>query len=189
MKKRETIKDRVNNTPTPYYPAGRNRKIAGIGEFPSMILARWDEKGEFKTFFKLGAVTADFAYYIDEEEDTIMLNRDMKFVLDSFLASNCLESLVQNNQELLWISNAVIRWQKEEYVKPNQLTPEIKRILKQVDIEKLSAKERLIYFAYLNNGPVKYTKPQSLMAVLSNDLNRYNEQLAAVMEMLTKNED
>lgn len=142
--------------------------------------------------FQLAAISADFVYYLDDEGDgdetssTIMLNRDMQLVSDNWLAYNDLVGLVEKNEGLLWISDAVKYWQKEQYVKPEMITAEIKTVLDDVDIESLSDEERVIYFAYLSNGPVKYTKPESLMAVLSNDLDQdnYSYQLAAILEML-----
>lgn len=151
-----------------------------------------ETENDVQNTFQLAAITADFVYYIDDEggsdetSSTIMLNRDMQLVSDNWLAYNDLVGLVEKNEGLLWISDNVKYWQREQYVKPELITAEIKTALEDVDIENLSDEEQVIYFAYLSNGPVKYTKSESLMAVLSNDLDQdnYSSQLAAILEML-----
>ncbi|WP_127128016.1 hypothetical protein [Pseudoflavitalea rhizosphaerae] len=113
--RRKVIKNRKNNEPTEYYLAGDLITILDVGEFPSLLLTMWEEEDEIRRTFKLCAVTAEFIYYADEEEgdasgNTVMLNRQMELVSDNFLASNDLVGLVENNIELLWISDAVKYW-------------------------------------------------------------------------------
>ena len=191
MKKKTAIKDRRDGSLTSYYPSGK-KTIAGIGEFPSVIRHFFDDDHEIITSFKLAAITADFIYYADEEGDdtsgVVMLTRGMKLVSDNFFGGNDLTGVVEANDGLLWMANFIKYWQREQYVKPSLITPEIKGILEQVDIKKLSKKEKAVFFAYLDNGPVKYSKPESLMAVMSNDLEQeqYSPQLAAIIKMLPK---
>ncbi len=45
--------------------------------------------------------------------------------------------------------------------------------------------EKVLYFAYRHNGPVKYSKPQSLMAVIASlDQANHNDQLVAIIQIL-----
>lgn len=169
------IKDRSDKSLTPYFFAGDLRKIDKIGTFPTMIKEYWEGKRKIKSTYKLGAVTKDFIYYLNEQEGdditgTIMLNMRKELISDNFLASNDLIELVMENKGLKWISKYVKSWQRLAYVDPGKLTPEIKRLLKKIDIDKLSKESQRIYHAYLNDGPVKYTKAEALLAVLSNDL-------------------
>jgi hypothetical protein len=191
VKKIEPIRFRNNNKASSYYLGKKMTEILDIGKFPALLQKMWDYKGEVQSTYKLIAITADFVYYADEEEsdDTVsvvMLTRKLKLVSDNFFASNDLAQLVQKNEGLLWISDAVKRWQMEEFVKQGLITPELKNILEEVDIAKLTEKEKAIYFAYLYNGPATYSKPESLMAVMSNDVDqvKFSDQLTAIMKFL-----
>jgi len=195
MKKREAIKNRKSNKPTFYYPAGRITRIPKIGDFPSLLHRTLKDNHEIESSFKLAAVTADFVYYADEEEgdetaNIVMLTKDLKLVSDNVFASNDLFGLVENNQGLLWISDVVRYWQREQFVKPDQITKEIEMVLDAVDVEMLTDKEKVLYSAFLNNGPVHYSKAESLMAVIESDLDqeKYSDQLAAIIQMLDERE-
>lgn len=190
MKNQEAIKDRNDNKPTPYYPAGKTIIISGLGEFPSSLKLYYRTSGESKTY-KLCAITADFVYYInveaeDDTTNTLMLNRNMQLISDNFFGANDLIELVISNDGFLWISRTVKNWQREENIRPHCLIPAIKKALNLVDTEKLTNEEKAIYLAFLNNGPVKYTKAESLMAVLTNsDYSTDNsDQLKAVLNTL-----
>ncbi len=115
-----------------------------------------------------------------------MLNRNFNLVSDNFFASNDLAHLVQRNEGLLWISNPVKYWQIEQFVQPKKITSKVKKMLAQLDEQKLTEHEKTIYFAYRYNGPVRYSKPHSLMAVIYNALDQanYSRQLAAIIQML-----
>jgi hypothetical protein len=193
--KRIAIKVRGRNEPTRYYLAGRLKIIQKIGGFPSLIQKMWEEENEVQTTFKLGAVTADFVYYVDEEDgddsaNTVMLNRDMELVSDNYFASSDLTGLVKDNDGLLWISKAVKYWQRADFIKPELLTQPIKKMLQQVDIEKLTAKEKVIYYAYQHNGPVKYSKSEALMAVMSNDFDQagFSDPLTSILTIIEQTE-
>jgi hypothetical protein len=170
-KKKKVILKRNSDIPTEYYATGKTTIIRNVGEFPSMV-KRLDEDGKVESTYLLGAITADFIYYLDKEYDnedgTVMINRKMQLISDNFLASNDLAELVGRNVSLLWMSKTVKIWQREQYIQPHLLTPEVRKALNKVDIETLTKKQKEVYFAFLNNGPVKYTKAEALMAVLSN---------------------
>ncbi|WP_431217190.1 hypothetical protein ACQ86N_23210 [Puia sp. P3] len=194
MKKREPIQNRSDDQPTRYYLGGKIKAIPNIGLFPGLLYQIWDQELEVQNTYKLAAVTADFVYYADEEESDetssiVMLDRTFKLVSDNIFASNDLAGLVERNEGLLWISIAVKYWQIQQFIKPKAITAKIKKMLEYVDVEKLTDKERIIYFAYRKNGPVKYSKPHSLMAVISNDLDqpKYSDQLAPILEILQRN--
>lgn len=220
MIRKEAIKDRDNNKPTLYYPAGEVTPIPDIGEFPSLIQRVSDDSDDaqlpfklpdfigydpslrqkdddvfdIEARFKLAAITADFVYYLDDEDgddtgNVVMLTREMKLVSDNFLAANDLVGLVEKNEGLLWISDVVQYWQREQYVKPEQITNEVNKKLEEVDLDKLTVEEKNIFFAYMQGGPIKYTKAESLMAVMANDLEEFSDQLAAIKELLLDNED
>lgn len=149
-----------------------------------------DRENEIQHTYKLAAVTADFVYYIDEEESDetaciVMLNRNFNLVSDNFFAANDLAHLVEKNERLLWISNQVKQWQMEQFVQHKIITTKIKKMLQRVDEEELTEKEKVLYFAYRHNGPVKYSKPQSLMAVIASfDQANHSDQLVAIMQIL-----
>jgi len=117
-----------------------------------------------------------------------MLNRDMELLSDPYLAENDLYELIATNDGLLWISDEIKYRQRAELML-DLVTPEIENMLNEVDVEKLTDMEKVIYFAYQNNGPVKYTKSESLMAVIINGLYEENgsSQLTSVKVMLLKN--
>ena len=191
MKKREAIRNRRSNKVTLYHPGEKMTPIPAIGTYPSVVEKMWDDGQEVQTTFTLAAITGAFVYYADEQEsdDTasiVMLTRDMKLMSDNYFAFNDLFGVVQKNDGLLWMSKAVELWQKDFFVKQRLITPKMKALLEGIDVQKLTKKERIIYLAYLNNGPVTYTKPQSLMAILSNDLDqtKYSDHLSAIMKML-----
>jgi hypothetical protein len=193
--KKTAIKDRRRHEPTVYYPAGKITDIPNIGQIPSVLQRRWGMGEEEKDTLKLAAITADFIYYIDEKESDetagiVMLTRDLLLVSDNYFAAQDLAELVAKNKELLWISKAVKYWQRQQFGKPALMTRKIKNALKAVDIETLTDEEKVIYSAYLHNGPVKYTKAESLMAVLSIDLELpYSDQLQKIGRMLPKTGD
>jgi hypothetical protein len=97
-----------------------------------------------------------------------MITRKMQLVSDNFLAYNSLSELVGKNVSILWMSRTVKIWQREQYIQPHLLTPEIIKKLNKVDIEILIKKQKEVYYAFLKNGPVKYTKAEALMAVFAN---------------------
>ncbi|WP_127128018.1 hypothetical protein [Pseudoflavitalea rhizosphaerae] len=76
----------------------------------------------------------------------------------------------------------------EEFFRPQLITPEIEGLLNGWDVEKLTDNEKTVYFRYRYSGPVKYSKSQSLMAVMAVELglgqDNYSDQLAAILEML-----
>lgn len=200
MKKRKNaIKLRGTNKTTKYYAAGKRIKIKDIGEFPRLLermlchedeIEDWKENSVFSVL-KLAAITADFVYYCDEEEGDpnggiAMLNRRMKLVSANIFAHNDLAEMLQKNEGLLWMSKAIRYWQREEFIRPEKITPEIRKFLKEVNLDDLTEEEQRIYLAFRQNGPVKYTKAESLMAVLSNDLDpeEYSDQLTAIATML-----
>lgn len=190
MKKIEAIKDRNTGKPTRYHPAGKLIDIPAVGAF-FRLLQLWDKDHKVQSKFKLAAITAEFIYYLDEKEsdDTasiVMLSTKMELVSDNVFASNDLAELVEKNEGLLWISRAVKYWQRCQYIKPELITPAVRKALKAVDVDKLTPEERSIYDAYMLNGPAKYSKTEALMAVLSIDLdqNEYSEQLAPISDML-----
>jgi len=194
MKKNQVIRDRESGCPTPYYLAGKSKKIVHDGSFSSLLHRMWHQDTQIQNTYKLAAITADFIYYVDEDESdetscVVMLDRNFNLISDNFLASNDLTHLVEKNEGLLWISNSVKYWQKEEFVQAPKITPRIKKMLQQVDEEKLTEMEKAVYFAYRHRGPVKYSKAQSLMAVISNALDQANSsgQLAAITDMLDQN--
>jgi hypothetical protein len=115
-----------------------------------------------------------------------MVTRSMRLVSDNVFASNDLFELLERNRGLLWISRAVRYWQREQFIRPELITPEVRQMLKKIDIQGLTNQERIIYLAYLENGPVKYTRIESLMAVLGNDLDQtgYSEQLTTIFQMI-----
>jgi hypothetical protein len=170
-KKKEAILKRNSDIPTEYYTTGKTTIIRNVGELPSKI-QKLDTFGKVESTYILGAVTAEFIYYLDEEYDnedgTVMINRKMQLISDNILASNDLAELVGKNVSLLWMSKTVKYWQREQYIQPHLLTPETKKALNKLNTETLTKKQKQIYFAFLNNGPVKYTKAEALMAVLSN---------------------
>lgn len=171
-KPRNFIVNRKDEKPTEYYPAGRIVSIKGVAELPRFI-KKVDDEGSVQSTFLLSAVTANFIYYLNQEtddENALLLNKEMQLVSDNYFADNDLCELVAGNASLLWISKLVAVWQREQYTKPHLLTPKIKKALHKVDTERLSEQQKDIYLAYRTNGPVKYSKAQSLMAVLSNDL-------------------
>ncbi|SIO53885.1 hypothetical protein [Chitinophaga niabensis] len=189
--KKNAIKSRNSNEPTEYYKAGDIFTIPGIGEFPSSLQTLWEEDDEVRRTFKLSAVTADFIYYADEEEgdgngNTVMLNKQMELVSDNYFGFNDFVGVVEKNEGLLWISDAVEYWQREEFVKPQLITPEIEDLLNELDVEKLTDKEKTVYFRYRYSGPVKYTKAEALMAVMSVELDQedYSNQLTAITDIL-----
>lgn len=193
--KTNVIKDRCNK-PTQYNPAGEIFTIPGIGEFPSLLQTMWDEEGEARRTFKLSAVTADFIYYADEEEgdgngNTVMLNRQMELVSDNYFGFNDFVGVVEKNEGLLWLSDAAKYWQMEEFIRPQLITPEIENQLNELDVEKLTDKEKTVYFRYRYSGPVKYTKAEALMAVISNDIDQkdYSNQLAAIIDVLREKKE
>jgi hypothetical protein len=166
------ILQRDSDKPTEYVTNGHTRFILNVGEVPSKI-QQLDEDGKIESTYLLGVITKDFIYYLDKEYDneygTVMINRKMDLIADNFLASNDLEGLVATNNAILWMSHTVKVWQREQYISPHLLTPEVKKWLNKIDIEQtLTKKQKEIYYAFLNNGPVKYTKAEALMAVLSN---------------------
>jgi hypothetical protein len=190
-KKKDAIKNRDGGRPTPYYPAGRMIKIPDVGALPS-LLKLLDEDGDVENTFNLSAVTADFIYYLDEEggvHGTVMLNRAMQLVSDNFLADNDLSELVETNTSFLWISKDVKYWQREQYVRPHLLTPEIKKAVLKIDIEKLTDAQKATYRAYLN-GPASYSKTESLMAVITiSELSGMaDDHLAPIIELIKKHE-
>jgi len=191
MKKSEIIKSRNTERPTCYRLAGKYKKIMDIGLFYSLVHRMWDQGNQIQNTFKLAAITLDFVYYIDEGESDetsciVMLNRRFELISDNFFASNDLAGLIERNEGLLWISNPVKYWQMQQFVQPKRITAKIKNMLEQVNEKELTQNERIIYFAYRNNGPVKYSKPHSLMAVISNDLDQaeHSSQLVAIIQML-----
>src|SRR5579871_2440341 len=111
MKKNQAIRDRESGCPTPYYLAGKSKKIIHVATFPNLVHRMWHQDNQIQNTFKLAAVTADFIYYVDEEQSdetscVVMLDRNFNLVSDNFLASNDLAHVVQTNQGLLWISNS-----------------------------------------------------------------------------------
>lgn len=190
MKKNKVIRDRTNRQPTHYFLAGKCKKIINVGRFPTLVYRMRDRENEIQHTYKLAAVTADFVYYIDEEESDetaciVMLNRNFNLVSDNFFAANDLAHLVEKNERLLWISNQVKQWQMEQFVQHKIITTKIKKMLQRVDEEELTEKEKVLYFAYRHNGPVKYSKPQSLMAVIASfDQANHSDQLVAIMQIL-----
>ena len=194
MMKREPIQNRSNDQPTRYYLGGKSKGILDIGLFPGLLYRMWNQELDVQNTYKLAAITPDFIYYADEQESDetssiVMLNRTFKLVSDNFFASNDLAALVERNEGLLWISKTIKYWQIQQFIKPKTITTQIKKMLEHVDVEKLTGKEKAIYFAYRQNGPVKYSKAHSLMAVISNDLDqpKYSDQLAPILEILQRN--
>jgi hypothetical protein len=171
-KKKQPIYKRDTDIPTNYRTTGHTRFIQNIGEVLSKI-QRLDEDGKIESTYLLGAVTKYFLYYLDKEYDneygTIMINKRRHLIADHFLASNDLEEIVAANNGILWMSRTVKVWQREQYISPHLLTPDVKKWLNKVNIdETLTKQQKKVYYAFLNNGPVKYTKAEALMAVLSN---------------------
>lgn len=190
MKKFQVIKDRSKRL-TRYCLAGQCKEIGYPGQFYSLLHRMWDRGKQIQKTYKLAAITADFIYYIDQKESDetssiIMLDRNLQLVSDNYFASNDLLGLIEKNEGLLWISNPVKYWQMQQFVQSKRITAKIKKMLQQVNEKELTPKESIIYFAYRNNGPVKYSKPQSLMAVISNPLDQtdYSSQLLAIMQLL-----
>jgi len=193
MRKKERIfiTNRKNGKPTCYYPTGKIVSIKDVGAFPRLIKREVDESRVESTFC-LAAVIANFIYYLNKEtddENALLLNREMQLVSDNYFAYNDLCELVAGNASLLWISKLVAVWQREQYIKPHLLTPEIKKALNNIDTERLSEQQKDIYLAYRTNGPVKYSKAQSLMAVLSNVLctNTSNDPVTPIWELISQN--
>jgi len=191
MKKGKAILDRRNNKITPYQLAGKIKTVPNVGQFSSLLQRIWENDGEVFATYKLSAITVDFVYYIDETDgdeasSIIMLNRQMKLVSNNIFAANDLWELVERNDGLLWMSKAVKYWQREQFVTPRLLIPAIKAQLGKVKINDLTEEESEIYFAYRNNGPVKYSRVESLMAVLLNDSGQKlpSAQIAEIRKML-----
>ena len=190
MKKNKVIRDRASRQPTRYLLAGKNMEIVNVGSFPSQVNRMWNTGKHIQHTYKLAAITADFVYYIDEEESDettciVMLTRNFNLVSDNFFASNDLAHLVQRNEGLLWISNPVKQWQMEEFIQHRKITTKIEKMLQRVDDEKLTDNEKVLYFAYRHNGPVKYSKAQSLMAVIASlEQAAHSDQLVAIMQIL-----
>lgn len=189
MERKDAIKSRKDDKPTNYFPAGRMINLPGIGEFPDSL--RRIRMENIKDTLKLDVVTADFVYYVDVEESdetacVVMLTRDQKLVSDNFFAANDLVGLVEKNEGLLWMSDDAKYSQRAAYVKPEKLTARVKSMLDRVDVNKLTAEEMARYHAYLDNGPVKYSKAESLMAVLSGDFDprKLSSQLAEIDDYL-----
>jgi len=193
--KKEAVRDRRSNQPTAYYPAGKITEIPNIGQIPNLLQRRWGVEEEDRDTFKLAAITADFIYYADEEESDetasiVMLTRDLLLVSDNYFAAQDLAEVVEKNKGVLWMSKAVKYWQREQFTKPDLLTGKIKSALNALDIGTLTDEEKRIYSAYLRNGPVTYTKAQSLIAVLSMDLELpYSDQLLKIKRMLPRTGD
>jgi hypothetical protein len=189
--KRKPIVDRDSHKETLYYTAGKMKGIPGIGEFPSLVQRTGGDKRGVLDTYRLAAITDDFVFYVDvhSSEDitsVVMINRQFKFITGHYLAHDELFGLVQKNEGLLWISTPVKQMQRDRFIKPDLLSRKVKEILNKVVIEELTNIERDIYYAYLENGPVKYTKPESIMAVLSNDLDEkeHSDQLLNIIELL-----
>lgn len=190
--RKNAIKNRDDNKPTSYYPAGRILKISNVGEFPAEVKRIWKDTYDDieKRIFELSVVTNDCVYYQEDGDDEIngvvMLNRDMKLISDNYMATNDLTEVVGMNKRILWMSDAIKYWQREGYVMPDKITPEIQRQLDLVNIDKLRIDEKQLYLSYLNAGPAKYTKAESLMAILHNDVwyKKRSFQLEAIKRML-----
>jgi hypothetical protein len=190
MKKNKIIRDRASGQPTRYFLGARNKAIINVGSFPSQVHRMWDAGKEIQQTYELAAITADFVYYNNEEESDetaciVMLTRNFNLVSDNFFASNDLAHLVERNEGLLWISNPIKYWQIEQFIQPEKITTEIKNMLQRVNEDKLTKEEKVLYFAYRHNGPVKYSKAQSLMAVIATlDQGAHSDQLVAITQIL-----
>jgi hypothetical protein len=117
MKKRTMITDR-DHWPTVYSLAGRTINISKAGVRIHGLLYKVLD-GKTDTKFKLGAVTKEFLYYVNEMESDettsiVMLNSDFELVSDNVHASNDLIGLLQDNIEILWMSRAVRYWQRAQ---------------------------------------------------------------------------
>jgi len=116
MKKTAAIKNRKNNKSTRYFPHDEIILLPTIGEFPILLQRMVDD--DVESTFKLTAVTADFVYYVDEEESddatsVLMLDRNLKLASDNIFASNDLFEVIETNKGLLWISDAAKNWQDQ----------------------------------------------------------------------------
>lgn len=188
-KRKEYIKDRQHQKPTEFYPCGHLINIPNVGEFPRLIKKDENEEKMGSTFI-LSAITANFVYYLDVETDNIeealLLNRQYQLIADNYFAYNDLCELVESNASFLWLSKDVKVWQKEEYIKPHLLTPDIKKALNKVDTARLTGQPKDIFWAYYYNGPAKYSKAESLMAVISiiDWSKHHHTQLSPIADML-----
>jgi hypothetical protein len=193
MKKRDAVKNRRDGKSTEYYFSVKATDIPNLGSFPRRLEWIWGDHKDIRNKYKLAVITADFIYYVDEQESdenasTVMLTRDFQLISDNFFAANDLTGLVASNEGILWMSKAIKYWQKEQFIRPSLLSGNIIKMLTRIDIEQLTKPERIIFLAYFTDGPVTYTKAQSLMAVLSNDLaqEQWSDPLAAVEALLPK---
>lgn len=169
-KEKQAILYRNSDIPTEYYFAGKTIFIRNVGEIPRKI-QKIDDEGKVDSTYIVSAVTTKFIYYLDQicdSEETVMITRKFHLVSDNYFAYDSLSEIVGTNESLLWMSKTVKIWQREQYIQPHWLTPEIIKKLNKVDIDILIKKQKKIYYAFLNNGPVKYTKAEALMAVFAN---------------------
>lgn len=176
---------------TLYYAAKKKQKIPNVGEFPRMIRRMFKNESRVDMVFKLGMVSTDLLFYVnvtesDDGANTLILNHSLDFVCANYFAGNKLVCILQDNDGILWLSRVVKERQKMDHIKPEAITPEVRRLLNKVDITQLSEKEQSIYYAFLQNGPVKYSKAQSLMAVLTNSNTEHelSEPLRAVLQII-----
>lgn len=216
------VKNMKDNQPTCYYPAGDSVILPGQIELPGLLqrkgfppsnetlsllaffytpdqirglMAQQENKDEVQCTYQLSAITADFIYYVDEENGddphrTVMLNREMKLVSDGRLAQGNLSEQVALNQGFLWMSAAAMYWQRAQFIQPELMTAEIIAALEAINIRLLTDEEQLVYYAFLNNGPVKYTKAESLMAVISNEFDEaYTSGHLATIQGMLGNEE
>jgi hypothetical protein len=90
MKNKKAIKERNRNLPTNYYPGKKMIEIPGLGTFPKLLLKMWDNQVD--STYKLSAITANFIYYVDENESdenlssTVLLDKNMLLVSDNYFA-------------------------------------------------------------------------------------------------------
>lgn len=193
MKNKTSIFSKATRKSTEYIGVGKMKFIPGVGAAPPHVhKLLHDAPTSVLTRFELAVITAEAVYYIDQQEsgefDTVIqLDRALQLVASHFTAAENLTTVVERNQGILWMSMRVKAWQKKQMIQPQLLTPAITRTLTFLNIESLKQAERDIFDAYRSGGPVKYTKAQCLMAVLSSNIDpsTYSPALADVFNELT----
>lgn len=125
MKNKKAIKERNRNMPTNYYPGKKMLEIPGLGTFPKLLLKMWDNQVD--STYKLSAITANFIYYVDENESdenssTVLLDKNMLLVSDNYFAFSDLFALAsgEGDEELLWASRSIEDWQWREFGIPKK---------------------------------------------------------------------